>query len=133
MEHYAGLDVSLELTSVCIVDERGRIICETKVPSDPEALVRYFETLKLAIERVGLEAGPLSQWIHAALVDAGFETVLLTSREGGAVGDECEDRPARRSRHCPAASAWLVPTGAREVRERAGGASAADIAQADAR
>jgi hypothetical protein len=55
--------VSLELTSVCIVDAQGRIICETKVPSDPEDLVRYFQSLKLSIERVGLEACPLSQWI----------------------------------------------------------------------
>ena len=39
MEHYAGLDVSLELTSVCIVDAQGGIVSETKVSSDPEALV----------------------------------------------------------------------------------------------
>ena len=80
MEHYAGLDVSLELTSVCIVDTRGRIVRETKVASDPEDLVRYFQSLKLSIERVGLEAGPLSQWIHAGLTAAGFETVLLETR-----------------------------------------------------
>ena len=80
MVHYAGLDVSLELTSVCIVDTRGRIVRETKVASDPEDLVRYFQSLKFSIERVGLEAGPLSQWIHAGLVAAGFETVLLETR-----------------------------------------------------
>ena len=66
MEHYSGLDVSLEQTSVCIVDARGGIVVEAKVASDPEDLVRYFQSLKLSIERVGLEAGPLSQWIHAA-------------------------------------------------------------------
>ena len=80
MEHYAGLDVSLELTSVCIVDTQGRVVRETRVASDPEDLVRYFQSLKLSIERVGLEAGPLSQWIHAGLVAAGFETVLLETR-----------------------------------------------------
>ena len=42
MEHYAGLDVSLELTSVCIVDAHGHIVRETKVPSDPADLARYF-------------------------------------------------------------------------------------------
>jgi hypothetical protein len=41
VEHYAGLDVSLELTSVCIVDERGGIVCEAKVASEPEALIRF--------------------------------------------------------------------------------------------
>ena len=80
MEHYAGLDVSLELTSVCIVDAQGRIVRETKVPSDPEDLVRYFRALEHRITRIALEAGPLSQWIHAGLTAAGFETVLLETR-----------------------------------------------------
>lgn len=80
MEHYAGLDVSLELTSVCLVDAQGHIVCETKVPSDPEDLARYFGSLEHPITRVALEAGPLSQWIHAGLTAAGFETVLLETR-----------------------------------------------------
>jgi len=80
VEHYAGLDVSLELTSVCIVDAQGGIVHETKVPSEPEALVRYFTMSKLSITHIALEAGPLSQWIHAGLVAAGFETVLLETR-----------------------------------------------------
>lgn len=80
MEHYAGLDVSLELSSVCIVDERGTIVRETKVPSEPEDLVRYFEALEHPITRIALEAGPLSQWLHGGLVAAGFETVLLETR-----------------------------------------------------
>jgi transposase len=80
VEHYAGLDVSLELTSVCIVDTRGGIVCETKVPSEPEALIRFLCAQELAIGRVGLEAGPLSQWLHAGLTAAGFETVLLETR-----------------------------------------------------
>ena len=80
MEHYAGLDVSLKLTSVCIVDAQGRVIGETKVPSDPEDLVRYFGALDHPITRVALEAGPLSQWLHAGLTAAGFEAVLLETR-----------------------------------------------------
>ena len=80
MEHYAGLDVSLELTSVCIVDERGTIVREAKVGSEPEVLIRFIQTQELEIGRVGLEAGPLSQWLHAGLVAAGFETVLLETR-----------------------------------------------------
>ena len=78
MEHYAGLDVSLELTSVCIVDVQGGIVCEAKVASEPEALIGFLQTLPIA--RVGLEAGPLSQWLHAGLAGAGFETVLLETR-----------------------------------------------------
>ena len=80
MEHYAGLDVSLELTSVCLVDHQGRVVREAKVASEPEAVIRFLTDQDLEIARVGLEAGPLSQWLHAGLIAAGFETVLLETR-----------------------------------------------------
>lgn len=80
MEHYAGLDVSLELTSVCIVDAQGAIIRETKVASHPEDLVGYIRSLEHPVMRIGLEAGPLSQWLHAGLTSAGFDAVLLETR-----------------------------------------------------
>jgi transposase len=80
MEHYAGIDVSLERSSVCVVDATGRIVREAKVASEPEALVRFFRELGLPLTRVGLEAGPLSQWLHAGLTGAGFEAVLLETR-----------------------------------------------------
>jgi transposase len=80
MEHYAGIDVSLEESSVCIVDATGRIVREVKIASEPEALVRYFDELELRVGRIGLEAGPLSQWLHAGLVAAGRDAVLLETR-----------------------------------------------------
>jgi transposase len=79
------LDVSLELTSVCIVDERGTIVRETKVPSDPDDLVRYFRSREHPITRIALEAGPLSHWIHAGLTAARFDAVLLETRQVKAV------------------------------------------------
>ena len=80
MEHYAGIDVSLERSSVCVVDATGGIVREAKVPSEPEALVGFFGQLGLPLTRIGLEAGPLSQWLHAGLTGAGFEAVLLETR-----------------------------------------------------
>ena len=80
MEHYAGIDVSLELSSVCIVDAKGKIVREAKVASDPDALVAFFKRLDFSVARIGLEAGPLSQWLHAGLAQAGFEAVLLETR-----------------------------------------------------
>ena len=80
MEHYAGVDVSLELSSVCVVDAQGKIVKETKVSSEPEALVSFFKGLGFPMKRIGLEAGPLSQWLHTGLAQAGFETVLLETR-----------------------------------------------------
>lgn len=80
MEHYAGIDVSLEQSSVCVVDAAGRIVREAKVASEPEALVRFFRQAGVSVARIGLEAGPLSQWLHAGLSEAGFEAVLLETR-----------------------------------------------------
>jgi transposase len=80
MDHYAGIDVSLELSSVCVVDAQGRIVKETKVASDPDTLVAWFKEVRLPMARIGLEAGPLSQWLHAGLMRAGFAVVLLETR-----------------------------------------------------
>ncbi len=80
MDYYVGIDVSLELSSVCILDAAGQIVKEAKVASEPEALTTFLTRLNLPLARIGLEAGPLSQWLHAALVKAGFEAVLLETR-----------------------------------------------------
>jgi transposase len=80
VEHYAGIDVSLERSSVCVVDATGRIVREAKVASAPEALIAWFGELGLEVVRVGLEAGPLSQWLHAAMRGAGLAAELLETR-----------------------------------------------------
>jgi transposase len=80
MGYYAGIEVSLELSSVCVVDSAGKIVKETKIASDPESFVLFFQGLGFLVERIGIEAGPLSQWLHAGLTKAGFETVLLETR-----------------------------------------------------
>src|SRR5437764_9863979 len=61
-------------------DGVGKIVREAKVASEPEALVRFFRGLETGVTRIGLEAGPLSQWLHAGLVAAAFEVVLLETR-----------------------------------------------------
>ena len=80
MDYYAGIDVSLEASSVCLVDPAGKIIRETKVASDPDVLIEYFVSLGLELKRIGLEAGPLSQWLYEGLTKAGFDVVLLETR-----------------------------------------------------
>jgi transposase len=80
MEHYAAIDVSLEWSSVCVVDTAGQIVREAKVPSEREALVGLFAESGLAFTRIGLEAGPLSQWLHAGLVEAGLRAILIETR-----------------------------------------------------
>ena len=79
MQHYAEIDVSLELLSVCIVDAKGKIVKEAKVGSDPDP--RRLSAGSRPGDRADrLEAGPLSQWLHAGLTSAGFEAVLLETR-----------------------------------------------------
>jgi transposase len=80
MYHYAGIDVSLECSAVCIVDGAGKILREAKVASEPEALIAWFGSLGWTLERIGLEAGPLSQWLFAGLRNAGLAVELLETR-----------------------------------------------------
>lgn len=80
MKHYAGIDVSLEQSSVCVMDGDGRIMREGKVASEPQALIAWFAALGRPLERIGLEAGPLSQWLYAAMRQAGLAVELLETR-----------------------------------------------------
>ena len=80
MDHYVGIDVSLEQSSMCLVDATGRIVREAKVASEPDALAAFLAGLAMPLVRVGLEAGPLSQWLHAGLTAAGYDVVLLETR-----------------------------------------------------
>ena len=66
MDHFAGLDVSVKETSVCIVNDTGRIVREVKVASEPEALLAVLKNPAYHFKRIGL-AGPLSQWLYSAL------------------------------------------------------------------
>jgi transposase len=80
MDHYAGIDVSLECSSVCVVGAGGKIVREAKVASEPEALTGWFGSLGFELARIGLEAGPLSQWLYAAMKQAGLAVELLETR-----------------------------------------------------
>ena len=70
MDHFAGLDVSVKETSVCIVDDTGKIVREVKVASEPEDLLQILSSPAYHFKRIGLEAGPLSQWLFSALAEA---------------------------------------------------------------
>jgi transposase len=80
MDHYAGIDVSLESASVCVVDATGRIVREAKVASEPAPLIAWFVALDVPMARLGLEAGPLSQWLYATMAEAGLTVELLETR-----------------------------------------------------
>ena len=85
MEYFAGLDVSVKETSVCMVDDTGKIIREVKVASEPEDLLAVLANPVYRFKRIGLEAGPLSQWLYSALVEAGLPVICVETRHMRAV------------------------------------------------
>jgi transposase len=108
VSHYAGIDVSLEQSSVCVVDGDGRIAREGKVASEPAALIGWFRSLGLELTRVGLEAGPLSQWLYAALKEAGLAMELLETRH---VRDAFKAMPVKTDRKDARGIAQLMRLG----------------------
>ena len=108
MNHYAGIDVSLECSSVCAVDASGRILREAKVASEPEALIAWFRSLGFGLERIWLEAGPLSQWLFAAMKSAGLAVELLETRH---VRDAFKAMPVKSDRNDARGIAQLMRLG----------------------
>jgi transposase len=80
MDYFAGLDVSVKDTSVCIVDGAGKIVREVKVASEPDALLAVLRNPAHHFKRIGLEAGPLSQWLFSALAEAGLPVICVETR-----------------------------------------------------
>jgi transposase len=85
MDYFAGLDVSVKETSVCIVDDTGKIVREARVASEPEALLQVLTNTIYRFKRVGLEAGPLSQWLYSVLAEAGLPVICVETRHMRAV------------------------------------------------
>jgi transposase len=85
MEYFAGLDVSVKETSVCVVDDTGRMVREVRVASEPEALLPVLTNPLYGFKRIGLEAGPLSQWLFSALAEAGLPVICVETRHMRAV------------------------------------------------
>src|SRR5215210_37181 len=108
MEHYAGIDVSLEYSSVCVLDAGGKIVREGKVASEPAALIGWFGSLGFGLARIGLEAGPLSQWLYAAMREAGLAVELLETRH---VRDAFKAMPVKTDRKDARGIAQLMRLG----------------------
>jgi transposase len=84
MEQYVGLDVSLEQTSVCVVDGDGKTLWQGKCASTPEAIAATIRAKAPAVVRIGLESGPLSSWHWHELRKAGLPVVCLDARHAKA-------------------------------------------------
>lgn len=108
MRYYAGLDVSLEETAICVVNEEGAIVQESRAASDPEALAAALEATGLALERVGLEACSLTAWLHDGLSEVGFAAVCIETRQANAA---MKTMPNKTDRNDARALAQIMRTG----------------------
>ncbi|HLN26087.1 MAG TPA: IS110 family transposase, partial [Patescibacteria group bacterium] len=80
MEYFAGLDLGVKSTAICVVDGSGTVVFETSVATEPEAIRSALEGYADRLRRVGHEAGSLSPWLHTGLVRLGLTVVLLETR-----------------------------------------------------
>jgi len=100
--------VSLEETAICIVDEEGAIVKESRAPSDPEALAMALKAAELPLERVGLEACSLTAWLHDGLRDAGLPATCIETRQANAA---MKTMPNKTDRNDARALAQIMRTG----------------------
>src|SRR5258708_32464628 len=80
MAHFVGLDVSVRETSVCVVDDAGKVILEQKVSTEPADIIALLTSLGETYGRIGIEAGPLSQWLVNALTVAELPVICVETR-----------------------------------------------------
>ena len=80
MDYFAGLDVSLETVSICIVNAAGDILLEKKIEAEPAAIIALLKHFGRPFKRIGLEAGPTSSWLYRELRCVGYPSICLECR-----------------------------------------------------
>src|SRR3954471_17265952 len=108
MKYFAGMDVSLEETAICIVDETGAIMKEIRAASEPEALADALSAAGLPLERIGLEACSLAAWLHDELRAAGLSALCIETRQANAA---MKTMPNKTDRNDARALAQIMRTG----------------------
>jgi len=108
MKYFAGLDVSLEETSICVVDESDRIVKERRAASDPAALSKALHEIGLALDRVGLKVCSLTAWLHDGLHAGGWPAICIETRTANAA---MKTMPNKTDRNDARALAQIMRTG----------------------
>jgi len=108
MTYYAGLDVSLEETAICVVDAAGTIVKEVRVESAPDALHDALVRLDLPLARVGMEACSLTAWLHDGLTASGWPAICIETRQANAA---MKTMPNKTDRNDARALAQIMRTG----------------------
>ena len=92
MAHFVGLDVSVKETAVCVVDDTGKVILEQKVATEPADIIALLSSLGVTYGRIGIEAGPLSQWLVNALTAAELPVICVETRHMKGFADGAADQ-----------------------------------------
>ncbi|MER8830941.1 IS110 family transposase [Mesorhizobium sp. M0938] len=108
MKYFAGLDVSLEETAICVVDEAGRIVKEARAASEPQALSEALRKVDLPLERIGLEACSLTAWLHEGMCADGLPAICIETRQANAA---MKTMPNKTDRNDARALAQIMRTG----------------------
>src|SRR5690606_32985007 len=108
MRYFAGLDVSLEETAVCVIDETGRVVKEARAVSDPQALSGALRNIGLPLERIGLEACSLSAWLYEGLRSQELPAICIETRTANAT---MKTMPNKTDRNDARALAQIMRTG----------------------
>lgn len=108
MRHYAALDVSQEATAICVVDESGKVLSVTKVPTCPDAIATWLGKTATGLVRVGMETGPLAVWLWNELHARGLPIVCIDARHANAA---LKMRPNKTDRNDAEGLAQIVRTG----------------------
>jgi transposase len=106
--YFAGLDVSLEETAICVVDGTGRIAKEARAASEPAALIAALSKTDVSLERIGLEACSLTAWLHDELRAAGWPAICIETRQANAA---MKTMPNKTDRNDARALAQIMRTG----------------------
>lgn len=108
MKYFAGLDVSLEETAICVVDEDGQIVKEARAASEPQTLNAALREIDLPLERIGLEACSLTAWLHDGLRSEGLPAICIETRRANAA---MKTMPNKTDRNDARALAQIMRTG----------------------
>lgn len=85
MSYYAGLDVSMKETVICIVNEKGESVHRGRAKTDPEKITQHLLNVKLKIEKIGIESGSLSHWLVNQLQGKGLPAKCIDARKMAAI------------------------------------------------
>src|SRR5665647_310488 len=95
MKYYTGLDVSMETTAVCTVDENGKIIFEDEIPTEPKLIDMCLKANGYSIEQIALESGSISHWLVKELTKLGRKVTCIDARSLAAVLSLCTNKTDR--------------------------------------